>query len=138
VILAMDPRGCPANLPLPAGYTAAEMSVEPEFDAVTFGYAAISGGAQVAHCCARYYPGFPAPAGGVTGQVGGVWTDEGHRNKGLASVLTLMVLNALRDAGVTLALIATGLDNGSALRVYEKLGFRRAHGILEWSRALSR
>lgn len=138
VILQMDPRDCPASFPLAEGYASAKMAVEPEFGAVTFGFAALSAGKQVAHCCARYYPGFPAPSGGVTGQVGGVWTDDSHRNRGLASVLTQMVLAGLRDAGVTLALIATGLDNGSALRVYEKLGFRRAHGILEWSRVLQR
>ncbi len=64
VILAMDTRDCSANLLLPEGYTMAEMSVEPEFGAVTFGFAATRGGAQVAHCCARYYPGFAAPAEG--------------------------------------------------------------------------
>ncbi len=129
----------PAHLSTPTPPTGCELvetPCEPEFQARAFRYAALYDGREVAVCGGRLYPNLPAPSGGPVGQVGPVETDEPHRNRGLATALVILTLNRLWEWGASEALVSTGLENGPALRAYEKCGFRRRHLVMEWGKEL--
>ena len=121
---------------LPAGYILAETSTDQEFEAESFRYAALKGGREVAYCAARAYPGFKQPNGGCLAQIGGVGTDEAHRERGLARVLSKTCLQRLKTMGASEVLISTGLENGPALKVYERIGFQRRTHLQEWMKRL--
>jgi GNAT superfamily N-acetyltransferase len=56
--------------------------------------------------------------------IGGVYTDPRHRNKGYAQVVTSAVTReALKNA--ELAALFVRSSNGPAIRVYEKIGYRK-------------
>ena len=75
-----------------------------------------------------------APAGFVTvkldeesklGEIYMIAVDPDHQQKGIAKALTDFAVEQMRDAGMTLAMVETGLDDGHApaRRTYEKAGF---------------
>jgi GNAT superfamily N-acetyltransferase len=121
--------------PLPEGYTLDEVPFPAEFDARPFCYIARHEGEQVALCGARLYPHQPAPDGGIIGQVGHVNTQEAHRGKGLARILTKQCLHRLREWGAAESLLATSLDNYPALVAYERAGFQRRHLMPVWAKS---
>jgi [ribosomal protein S18]-alanine N-acetyltransferase len=55
--------------------------------------------------------------------IGGVFTSADHRGKGLAKATTGMVMRALADLGIELAVLNVRLDNDPAIRAYKHLGF---------------
>lgn len=122
--------------PLPAGYLLDEVAFPPEFDAQPFCYIARYLGEQVALAGARLYPHLTAPGGGIIGQVGHVNTQEMHRGKGLARILTKHCLHRLREMGAAESLLATSLDNFPALAAYERAGFKRWELMPVWSKAM--
>lgn len=93
-------------------------------------------GRQVSKCGARQYPKLLVADGRPIGQIGYVGTEEAHRGRGLATLMTAMCLKRLFRTGAGEVLISTGLDNPAALRAYEKAGFRRRHYVTEWTKAL--
>lgn len=122
---------------IPQGYTIDEVDAKPEFGARTFRYAVIHKGDEVASCKARLYADLSSPAGGgLVGQIGHVSTRKEHRGKGLARIMTQYSLHKLKEWGASGVLVATGLENYPALRVYERVGFERRHYIVEWSKDL--
>ena len=121
---------------VPQGYTVEDAAMEEEFGAKVFRYVAVHEGNRIATCGGRLYPRLISRRGGPIGQVGYVGTDEAHRGKGLATVLTQMALRRLAEMGGMEFLISTGLDNPAALRAYEKAGYRRMHYVMEWVKAL--
>jgi len=122
--------------PLPEGYTLDEASFPAEFDARPFCFIARRLDEQVALCGARLYPYQPAPGGGIIGQVGHVNTQEAHRGKGLARILTKQCLHRLREWGAVESLLATSLDNYPALAAYERAGFRRWELMPVWEKTM--
>jgi len=134
--LMIASRAPVSEVQIPRGYELVETPCAPEFEAVAFRYAALYDGREVAVCGGRLYPSLPAPSGGTIGQVGPVDTDEAHRNRGLATALVTLTLDRLWHWGAVEALVSTGLENGPALRAYEKAGFRRRHNLNEWSKEL--
>jgi ribosomal protein S18 acetylase RimI-like enzyme len=120
----------------PAGYEIARLAPGEEFEAVAFGYHAMFRGEEVARCCARLYPHLESPCGGIVGQIGPVRTDEEHRGRGLARIMTTMCARDLRAMGASEALVTTSLENFPALRAYERAGFSRKHFLMEWSKTL--
>jgi len=134
VLMTADLTHETANEPLPAGYTLDEVSFPAEFDARPFCFIARRQDEQVAVCGARLYPYQPAPGGGIIGQVGHVNTQEAHRGKGLARILTKQCLDRLRKWGAVESLLATSLDNYPALAAYERAGFQRRHLMPVWEK----
>jgi ribosomal protein S18 acetylase RimI-like enzyme len=120
----------------PEGYEIVEIEPTPEYDADVFGYHAVRDGRNAAHCYARLYPNLRSPAGRPVGQIGNVTTQPEHRNRGLARTMVQMSLRRLAEMGAAEALIATGLENGPALRAYERAGYRRRYLITEWMKDL--
>jgi len=123
----------------PLGYEIAEAasSMGYEYGARTFRLVAMNNGVEVAACVAMLFDHALEPAGGPVGQLGPVSTLKDHRNKGLARVLCQSALERLLEMGAVQALVSTGLDNYPALRVYERIGFRRRYNINEWSKNLA-
>lgn len=75
-----------------------------------------------------------APAGFVTvkldtesklGEIYMIAVDPDHQQKGIAKALTDFAVDQMREAGMTMAMVETGLDDGHApaRRTYEKAGF---------------
>jgi len=122
--------------PTPEGYEIVEVEPTPEYDADVFGYHAVRDGGKAAHCYGRFYPRLLSPTGQPVGQIGNVTTEPEHRNRGLARTMVQMSLRRLAEMGAGEALIATGLENGPALRAYERTGYRRRYLITEWMKDL--
>ncbi|MEN6643194.1 MAG: GNAT family N-acetyltransferase [Armatimonadia bacterium] len=63
------------------------------------------------------------------GQVGYNGVAPEFRGRGIATTLVQMALDKLREAGMPLAIVITGLDEGHApaRHVYEKCGFKPIH-----------
>jgi GNAT superfamily N-acetyltransferase len=63
------------------------------------------------------------------GQIGYNGVAPEFRGHGIGTTLVRMALDKLREAGLPLALVVTGLDDGHApaRRVYEKCGFEPLH-----------
>lgn len=75
-----------------------------------------------------------APVGFVTvkldaesklGEIYMIAVDPDHQQKGIARALTDFAVEQMREAGMTMAMVETGLDDGHApaRRTYEKAGF---------------
>lgn len=122
--------------PVPAGYTVEEMPERCEFDARTTGFRALYGGKEVAHCHARLYLELKDRSGLPVGQIGHVGTDTEHQGKGLARVLCQMSAARLQRWGGGECLVATSLNNPSAMRAYEKAGFERRFTMVEWTKTI--
>ena len=122
--------------PLPDGYVLDDVAFPAEFDAQPFCCIARHDGQQVALCGARLYPHQAAPGGGIIGQVGHVHTQESHRGKGLARILTKQCLHRLRAMGAAESLLATSLDNYPALAAYERAGFVRWELMPVWTKTM--
>jgi GNAT superfamily N-acetyltransferase len=137
VMMVADPSRLAAPGAPAQGYAVEEVPFHEEFGAVTWCLAAMHGGGQAARCGARFYPNLMSPSGGPIGQIGGVGTEKEHRNKGLATHLVALCCERLVKMGATEILISTGLDNYPALRSYEKVGFRRMHYVMEWTKLLT-
>ncbi len=87
VILAMDTRDCSANLLLPRLYHGRDecgARVRRSYVRVCRDERGRAGGPLLCPLLTRVLPRRRR----VDRQVGGVWTDDSHRNRGLASVLT--------------------------------------------------
>lgn len=136
VLMVAEPAVRLAEPQIPAGYSISEVEAEPEFQARSFRLAALHEQREVATCGARLYPQLTAPGGGPVGQLGFVGTAEQHRGKGLGTALVMLALKRLYAWGASEVLVSTGLENTSALRVYERAGFRRKHNLNEWSKML--
>jgi GNAT superfamily N-acetyltransferase len=63
------------------------------------------------------------------GQIGYNGVAPEFRGRGIGTALVGMALDKLREAGLPLAIVITGLDEGhaAARRVYEKCGFQPFH-----------
>jgi mycothiol synthase len=61
------------------------------------------------------------------GEVYVVGVDPAEQGSGLGRALTLAGLHYLRDRGVDQAMLYVDEDNVPAIRMYEALGFTRAH-----------
>lgn len=59
------------------------------------------------------------------GEIYMVAVDPDHQQKGIAKALTDFAVEQMREAGMTMAMVETGLDEGHApaRRTYEKAGF---------------
>lgn len=57
--------------------------------------------------------------------LGNVMTHPHHRGRGLATAATSAVVAELIDRGVSTIGLSVGRDNAAAIRVYEKLGFKK-------------
>ena len=123
--------------PTPAGYEIVPEARPPEFDARPFGYHALQNGQKVAHCFCRLYPHLSAPTGGTIGQIGNVSTEADHRGHGLARVMVTLCLRDLREMGAAEAIVATSLDNFSALKSYGNAGFARRYNANWWTKDLA-
>lgn len=122
----------------PEEYEIIETDAEAEFNAEVFRFAALHRGVEVAHCLGRHFERLPTSRGeGSVGQLGFVGTDEGHRNRGLATHLVLRSLQRLRDRGASESLVVTEFENASALRAYEKAGFKRRLNLNMWGKDLA-
>jgi GNAT superfamily N-acetyltransferase len=64
-------------------------------------------------------------------EIVGVATDEAHRGRGLAGVVTAAATQQAFQAGAGLAVLSPGGDQ--AQRVYARAGFRPAATMLHWS-----
>lgn len=64
-------------------------------------------------------------------EVAGIGTAEPYRRRGLAGAITAAAARAAFDAGATLCVLSPGDE--TALRVYERAGFRRVATMLHWS-----
>lgn len=62
---------------------------------------------------------------GQIAALGNVMTRPDHRGAGLATVVTSAVIGELIDRGVRTIGLSVGRANAPAIRVYEKLGFRK-------------
>ena len=137
VLMVVQPKALAGPGRLAKGYKVADVPFREEFGAVTWAIGAMKGKTQAAFCGARLYPNLKGPLGGPIGQIGGVNTVAEHRNKGLATHLVALCCKRLVKMGAKELLISTGLDNYPALRSYEKVGFRRTHYVMEWSKSLA-
>jgi ribosomal protein S18 acetylase RimI-like enzyme len=63
--------------------------------------------------------------------IGNIVTHPDHRGRGLSTLCTSMLVMALIDEGVELLALNVERKNSSAVRVYEKLGFREHVTYLE-------
>ncbi len=59
------------------------------------------------------------------GAIQNVGVLPGHRNLGLGSALLLQALHGFRQAGLSRVYLEVTAENGSAVRLYQRLGFRR-------------
>lgn len=134
VMLVADLSSQSKPRPCPKDYEVIETEAAPEFSARVFRFAALHRGQEVGSCLGRYFEGCPAPDGGSVGQLGFVGTDEGHRNRGLATHLVERSLQRLKDWGAAECLIVTEFENSAALRTYEKAGFERRFNLNLWSK----
>lgn len=74
---------------------------------------------------------------GAVGQVGGVYTRPADRNRGLARLAMLLLMEECREHhGFERLVLFTGEDNHAARRLYESLGFEPggAFGLMTGSR----
>ena len=53
----------------------------------------------------------------------------GHRNQGLGTCLLFAALNGFRKAGLKIATLEVTAKNVDAVRLYERLGFRRVRSV---------
>ncbi|MBX5327121.1 MAG: GNAT family N-acetyltransferase [Candidatus Bathyarchaeia archaeon] len=62
-------------------------------------------------------------------QLGNIVTDEAYRNRGYATACTSVLATDLASKGRIISLFVR-TDNYSAMRVYEKLGFRKVREVV--------
>jgi ribosomal-protein-alanine N-acetyltransferase len=62
-------------------------------------------------------------------EIDSIAVSPANRDKGVAIVLLRRVLNSLRRRGLPAVSLNVRLDNHSAIRLYQKLGFERARRI---------
>ncbi len=136
LMVAEAPAEAVEGLP-PAGYEIAGAACAPEFKARVFRLVAQRDGQEVATCGGRLYPELIGSSGRPIGQLGFVGTEAAHRGRGLATALVRRALARLWEWGAGEVLISTGLENGPALRAYERAGFRRRHNQNEWQKLLT-
>jgi mycothiol synthase len=92
---------------------------EPWFDPAGFFIATADGVMTGFHWTKVHSPGL--------GEVYVVGVDPAEQGSGLGRALTLAGLHYLRDRGVDQAMLYVDEDNVPAIRMYEALGFTRAH-----------
>ena len=63
--------------------------------------------------------------------IGNVFTRPDRRGRGYATLCAAAVVQDALAAGMDTIILNVRMDNAPAIRVYEKLGFRRAHVFLE-------
>lgn len=63
------------------------------------------------------------------GSIQNVGITPGHRGCGLGSWLLFNALNGFRDAGLTRAWLEVTAKNSGAIRLYERLGFRKVKTV---------
>ena len=99
----------------------AQALLAPEID---FRVAEIDG--RILACGAsRTMPGEPDTQGLAYGEIKRMMTAPAARGRGLAGLLIESLEAHLRAHGVTLALLETGADQHEAVRLYERMGYRR-------------
>ena len=110
------------DLPDQGGMTLAELHervAEPWFDPAGFFLAIDVGGAIQGFHWTKVHD----EPGGRVGEVYAVGSDPSQRGTGLGRALTLVGLQHLRDAGLPRVLLYVDDSNGTAVRLYEDLGF---------------
>ncbi len=70
--------------------------------------------------------------------IGNVFTQPAYRGRGYATLCTGAVARDARAAGLDTVILNVRENNAPAIRVYEKLGFRRYHLFIEGPGLLSR
>jgi ribosomal protein S18 acetylase RimI-like enzyme len=70
---------------------------------------------------------------GRVGMIQNVGVVPGHRGVGLGTCLIERVLAAFREAGLHTAALEVTADNPGAVRLYQRLGFRRTKTIYKSS-----
>lgn len=63
--------------------------------------------------------------------VGNIFTRADCRGRGLAQVVTSAVVGAIQEAGIPTVGLNVRMDNGPAIRAYEKIGFRKRFEYFE-------
>jgi ribosomal protein S18 acetylase RimI-like enzyme len=72
--------------------------------------------------------------GGRRGYLGPAATLPDYRNKGLASALTIMAMNSLRNRGMSEVNLYTSAHNAPSIRLLNKLGFKNRCKYLQLSK----
>jgi GNAT superfamily N-acetyltransferase len=82
-------------------------------------WVADEGGTAVAFVAVKFHPD-------KMGEIHMVAVDPDHQQRGLGRQLTEVALQAMKDAGCTIAMVETGADPGHApaRRTYERSGFQ--------------
>ena len=58
------------------------------------------------------------------GAIGNVYTHRAHRGRGCAAAVTAAIVRRLLDRGIQTIALNVKAENGAAIRLYERLGFR--------------
>lgn len=88
-------------------------------------YVARDGGEAVGTGAYRRMPGEAASGGRHYGEIKRVYVDPAHRGRDIGVRLMDALEAALRAEGRPLALLETGADQVQAVKLYERLGYRR-------------
>jgi ribosomal protein S18 acetylase RimI-like enzyme len=70
---------------------------------------------------------------GEAGYIAGMGVAPSHRGRGLGEAVMRAVLASARERGVRRVQLEVLVQNGSALRLYERLGFRHVRDLEVWS-----
>ena len=71
------------------------------------------------------------------GAIGNVYTHRAHRGRGCAAAVTAAIVRRLLDRGIQTIALNVKAENGTAIRLYERLGFR-CHARFWEGRAIRR
>ena len=63
--------------------------------------------------------------------IGNVVTHPDHRRKGLGTIVTEATTKSILDAGYRLVVLNVRQDNGPAIKIYKKLGYKKTNSFLE-------
>lgn len=70
---------------------------------------------------------------GEAGYIAGMGVAASHRGRGLGEAVMLAVLDEARGRGIRRVQLEVLVQNAAAIRLYERLGFRRTRGLEVWA-----